>query len=283
MKRKTKAALWVATCLLLAGVLVCAVAIAASGGFEHTLLSSRPIVTNTHTVEDVFTAVRVETFESKICFVISEDDTCKVVCNETEKVHHTVTVEDGVLTVAAKDERKWYDYIGIFFEEPSLVLHLPRQVYASIQASGTTGDVIMDDMQVEGEIAVAINTGDVSLSAVKGGSIRVAVSTGDVVLKTAQAATSLDITTSTGEVHLANTVAASMNVKTSTGDVELVNGDAAAITIQTSTGDVHGVLLSPKVFTTDTSTGSVKVPASSGEETCDVRTSTGDIRFEIQE
>ena len=73
-----------------------------------------------------------------------------------------------------------------------------------------------------------------------------------------------------------------MNLITSTGDVTFRASDAKSIKVETSTGDVTGSLLTGKAFTTKTSTGDINVPSNSGTDTCDIRTSTGDIEITIK-
>ena len=86
---------------------------------------------------------------------------------------------------------------------------------------------------------------------------------------------------STGDITLDDCTAAEIAVKTSTGDVRFAGSDAAKITVKTSTGDVIGSLRTPKVFTVNTSTGDVSVPHSSEGGSCEIKTSTGDVRIKI--
>ena len=79
------------------------------------------------------------------------------------------------------------------------------------------------------------------------------------------------------------TVSGELSASNTSGSVRLDNCDAANIYIRSTSGSVSGTLLSGKNFTADSSSGSVRVPASSGEGVCEVRTSSGSIRLEVRE
>ena len=53
-------------------------------------VSTSDFVTHTYTVEDDFTNIIIEDAESNINFYKSNDDKCRVLCDEREKVTHTV-------------------------------------------------------------------------------------------------------------------------------------------------------------------------------------------------
>ena len=67
-----------------------------------------------------------------------------------------------------------------------------------------------------------------------------------------------------------------------TGDITFDKCDASDIYIKTSTGDVKGTLLTEKVFYTQTSTGNIDVPKTVNGGRCEITTSTGNIKINIQ-
>ena len=113
MKTSVKTALIIATVTLILGIVLACVGISMAG------LNFINLVTETYTpitygVSDDFANIIVETDTHDLSFVLSEKNECRVVCDETNKLTHTVTVQDGTLVIKTVNSKNWYDYIGIF-------------------------------------------------------------------------------------------------------------------------------------------------------------------------
>ena len=122
----------------------------------------------------------------------------------------------------------------------------------------STGEINIKNVNCEGELRIAVSTGDSELENVRCDSL---ISTGD-----------------TGDITLTRVIAGGKyDIKRSTGDIKLVNCDAAEIYIETSTGNVKGNLLTEKVFIINTSTGKKDVPETLTGGKCKISTSTGDV------
>ena len=85
-----------------------------------------------------------------------------------------------------------------------------------------------------------------------------------------------------GDVTLTSVIAGSFDILTDTGDVKLNLSDAETINIETDTGRVEGSLLTPKTFWAESDTGRVRVPQSSGDGVCKIKTDTGNISITIE-
>lgn len=320
MKKSTKIAVLIAALCCIAGLAIMTLSLYMVG-FDFTLLGTQKYVKHEYTVTDPFLNVQIEAETADIRFLPSEDDLCKVVCNEQEKVRHYVTVKDGTLTVRAVNERKWYDYLLSFdFGNATVTVYLPETQYERLSIQTDTGDLTMPadfsfqsasvetdtgdvqwnasvsellsirtdtgDVTAEGaavqSLLVTSDTGDVRLSKINAtGSIRLETDTGDLKLNALRCA-ELSAKTDTGDLTLADTVAsASLAINSDTGDVELNRSDAPLISIRTGTGDVSGTLLTEKVFITQTDTGSIDVPKTVTGGRCEITTDTGDIEISI--
>ena len=242
MKKNVKISILIASILCVAGLLICTAGLFLMD-FDFSKLNTLPTKTNTHVVTEEFTNISIQTDTADVVFAISEDDSCYVVCNETEKLTHSVRVEGDTLVIQREDHRKWYDHIGISIVEYSVTVYLPRFEYANISIETDTGDVSVGNVNVTENVSIETDTGDVLLRATEVGN--------------------------------------KLTVVTDTGDVTLDRADASSISVTTDTGDVTGTLLSEKIFFAESDTGDIRVPQSMTGGRCEIRTDTGDIEITV--
>lgn len=281
MKRSTIVWLIIASLCIAVGLVIFGCAMSALD-FDFTKLSTVKLETNTYNPIVEFDKISIDVSTADVEFILSDDESCKVICYETEKAKHSVTVEDGVLTISVSDSRKWYDHIGIGFNNPEITLYLPKSDYASLIIDSTTGDVTVPEDFSFTDLQVSANTGDITCSASVSNLIKMKSNTGDIYLEKVNAE-QIELSVSTGEIILVNVTAqGKLSVISSTGDIELHGCDGGDIYIKTSTGDIEGTLLSGKDFIADSSTGDVDVPKNTGGARCELKTSTGDIEIEIK-
>ena len=291
---KTKTWLIIAAVLVVIGAAIFAVA-------SIDGLSTVEYETNIHEVSEAFRDISVETDTADITFLPSEDSSCRVVCHEEEQAKHTVSVENRTLHIRVVNEKRWFNYIGIAFDSPTLTIYLPETDYGTLVIDEDTGDIAIPDafsfesvdlststgdIRIEGAAAdsldLSVSTGKVTVTDVTcGGDVSIAVSTGDTELSNVTCE-NLVSTGDTGGISLKNVLAAErFSIERSTGDVHFDSCDAAEILVTTDTGHVTGTLRSEKVFLVETDTGSIEVPQSTTGGRCEIRTDTGDIRIEI--
>lgn len=241
MGKKTTVWLIIATFLVVLGSAMFTVAIAKSN-WDFAKLSTVKYENNTYQIDQEFHSVSLKTNTADIVFMPSEDGVCKVICYEKEKLKHSVSVEEGTLTIHVVDEREWNDYIGITFGTSKITVYLPDRAYDTISVSVSTGETHITDIQCKNLITNG-NTGDVSLK---------------------------------------NVIASeNISIERSTGDIELERCDGAELFIKTDTGDVEGSLLSDKAFFAESDTGEIDVPKTTSGGLCEIFTDTGDIQMEI--
>ena len=321
MKKSTIAWLVVAASLILLGAIIFG-GVIMSLNWDFNKLNTNKFETNTHTVSDSFDSIAIDTDTADITFLPSEDESCKVVCNELENINHSVEVVDGKLTIKCEDTRKWYEYIGINFGKTTVTVYLPQSEYKSISIDESTGDVYIPSNFKFERIDVTVSTGDIACYSSTSGKIKLKASTGDIKLENISAG-SLELSVSTGRVSISsvvcdgdvklrastgdttltnitcanltssastgklvmNNVIASGNfsIERDTGDVRFEMCDAGEITIVTDTGDVKGTLLSDKIFIANTDTGRKDIPKTTTGGNCKITTDTGDIKISIVE
>ncbi len=288
--------------------------------WDFSKLSTVKYQTNECEITESFKDISVVTDTADIEFLPSENSGVKVVCYQKETETHSVTVNDGTLTIELANNKKWYQYIGISFETPKITVYLPEGEYGALSIKGHTGDTrISQDFKFK-SIDIEQTTGHIDNCADAIENIKIKTNTGDVNLQN-HSAFSLDIFVSTGKVSVSNvnceedvkiivstgkTFASGINCKSfissggtgdislkdvvssdkfsihrSTGDVKLEDSDAATIFIKTSTGRVSGTLLTDKVFITESDTGKINVPKTTSGGKCEIITNTGDIKISV--
>lgn len=317
MKNTAKIWLMIAGVLVLAGCILF-VWVMSTLQWDFEKLSTAKYETNTYEIGETFRDIRVTTDTAHIRFVLSDDGKCTVECYEEEKAKHSVAVEGDALVIKINDQKKWYDYIGLFFGAPSITVYLPQTAYGTLSIDEKTGNVeIPKDFTFESTdvslttgnvsfgasasetVRIGTSTGDINVEGISAGSLDLSVTTGAVTVSGVTCRDDMRVGVSTGRVSLAdiscgsvmsggttgsislrNVIAANkLSIVRSTGNVHFDGCDAAEIYIKTDTGDVTGSLLTDKVFITQTSTGRIDVPKTTTGGICEIRTITGDIQI----
>ena len=304
-------------CVAVGAAVIGGALVSVNGDFAKHGTSS--FQTKEYEITKEFTNISIDTVTADIHFMLSNDGKTKVVCFERESMSHSVSVDAGTLKIVGMDERKWYEYIGIFGED-TITVYLPEVEYGALTVKADTSDVdipapfrftgldisvstgdIDCDASVLGGVKIKTTTGDIELERMSAGSIELAVSTGEIHLEEVTSAGELKFTVTTGEAELENvtcktlytkgstgdielkrvSVAETMTIVRSTGDVRLDRCDGAELSIRTRTGDIRGTLLTDKTFSYHTETGRVQIPKDTSGGRCELTTTTGDIRIEI--
>jgi hypothetical protein len=305
-----KAMIIIASILLGAGLLIFIGGLLLGGGLKPVQFE-----TKTYPVTEPVTGIRLDTHKTDVLILPSPDGTLLVSAAEAERIHHTVTVQDGTLRIETVDERTWFDMLfpthGV-----QMIVYLPETSYQSLSAECRTGEVeiakdfVFDSIDIKnstgsvkcaasanGRMKIEASTGDITLENVRAEELWLAVSTGGITVNGAEiqkgalltvstgrleidglSCESLTTTGSTGRVTLQNVgIEHALWIERGTGDVTLENVGAETVTVHTGTGDVTASLRSEMYFVTETSTGKVSVPDTHGGGRCEIKTSTGDI------
>lgn len=329
----------VALCLIVAGAaLACAALVAVD--FRFGEFSSADYERNSYVIEGDIGDIGISAGDYNVTLLTSSDGICRIEVDESEKFKLRYHFEEDHLEIRIVDNRKWYDYIGIFSSEADLVLYLPAEEYEilsvatrtgdvkvsedfsfgiaavaastgdinfsakvsgdlslscstgditvrdiepeNLSASVTTGNIVLENIKASGKISLSCNTGRIEVHGSEAGSISSEGSTGDILLKYVTVEGQVKVERSTGDVTLTSVVAGSFDILTDTGDVKLNLSDAEEINIETDTGRVEGSLLTPKTFWAESDTGRVRVPQSSGDGVCKIKTDTGNISITIE-
>lgn len=320
MKKGAKIWLAIAALFIITGAVLFTFSMA-ENSWDFSKLSTQKLETNTHEITADFSDILIDSTTADIIFKQTDDNKCRVECYEDSKEKHSVSVQNGALSIKTVSEKAWYDYIGINFNSPKVTIYLPKTEYKTLAINEDTGDVeIPKDFKFE-SIDIVLSTGDVSLAADVSGLIKTKTDTGDIKIEDISAgALKLSVSTghitatdvvcngdinisvstgktalrdiscknllssgNTGDISLNNVLAKErLELERSTGDINFSGSDADGIFIETDTGDVKGSLLSDKVFIAKSDTGKVDVPKTASGGKCEITTDTGSIKITIE-
>ncbi len=257
---------------------------------------------------------------ANVRLVPSKDDECRVVCQETDKLYHKVTVEDDTLFIREVDDRRWFEKLFSFSGTIEVNVYLPQSTYASLVAKTDTSSMDIPEGLTFGQVKASTATGSITVAADVTGALTLESDTGsihvqniapqsltvhsytgrvDVLSVKSESAIKLD--TNTGRITLTDVTAGhiaiesnagsvamiqtvtdgSLHIETDTGRVTLNECDAAEIDIESNAGSVKATLLSDKIFMAESDTGRVTVPHTTTGQPCRIKTDTGSIRCEI--
>ena len=249
--------------------------------WDFTKLLTTKYETNEHEITEDYKNVSIVTNTANVVFEISEDEKTLVTCHEQKNLNHLVAVKEGTLVIEVEDTRKWYEHIGIHFEETKIKVRIPKGELGTISVQTSTGNIDAEGISVE-NIDFSVSTGKITVSDVTcKDDVKIDVTTGRTTLTNVECENVIS-QGSTGNVTLKKVIGREkFSIKRSTGDIKLEGCDAAEIMIKTSTGKVTGSLLTDKVFVAKTSTGDIDVPTSTSGGRCEITTSTGDISVEV--
>lgn len=279
MRTRTKIWLIIAASLVLIGCILF-VGVMTMLRWNFMELATVKYETNTYEISEAFDRISMNTDTADIVFALSDDGKCTVECHEEERAKHSVTVEDGALTVDLIDERSVYDYIGYIglnFGSPKITIYLPKVEYSSLLISEDTGDIEIPKDFTFKDVDISSSTGDVDYCASASEIIKVKTSTGDIRVENISAG-ALDLTVSTGKVTVSGvTCEGDVTVGVSTGEAYLTDIRCKNLISGGDTGDIslHNVIAAEK-FSIKRSTGDVKFDGSDATEIF-VETDTGDV------
>lgn len=300
MKTAKKVWIIIAVCLIVLGAIIGAVSLAMMN-FDFANLNTEKFIESEQLIDEDFNNIKIDVKTSDIKFMLSNDEKCRVICLDTDKTKHIVTVNNGTLLISVEDSRKWYDYIGISFGNTSLTVVLPQDSYAALNITADTSDIIIpkdftfDSIDIKGstgdinckssvtnDLKITLSTGETRLENITVGNIELKASTGDTYLTNVNC-NSLSSSADTGYIKLQNVDAGkNLSITRSTGDVKFEQCDADDISIKTDTGDVEGSLRTSKIFVCKTDTGSISVPDTTEGGKCEIITDTGDITISVK-
>jgi len=238
MRDRTKIWLSIATFFVGAG-LILFVVVMTMNNWNFKNLNTLKYTTDTHTIEEAFQNIELNTEAADIRLEQALDGKCRVECSVPESWKHSAEVTEGTLRITLKDDTRWYDHIGINVKSPKITVYLPEENYKLLTANMTSGALdVPKNFHFIG-IEIETKSADVECEASATGTIKITTSSGDVNLNELSAS-AITVTTSSGHVTAEATTAGSLTVTTESGDPRLhsvyCNTD---LKVDVKSGDAH--------------------------------------------
>lgn len=272
--------------------LVCFVSCAAGKSGEKT----------NYEVNDEFNSIYIVADTENIVLKPSVDSECKVSCYNSNKLWHSISVEDGELVIKVVDERRWYEKFFNFGTQNDITVFIPRENSSSLMIEADTSDIdIASDLffssiniwvdtgnisnlaSASCEISINCGTGDIDVSDVTSENLYLYSTTGRISVNNSMIYGEVKLVADTGDISLSNTVSTgNLNATADTGGVKFEKIDASEVIIKTETGDVEGSFISEKIIFATSETGDINIPKLTSGGRCDISTETGNINITIE-
>ena len=287
--------------LFIAGVILMFAALSGSD-FSFEKLGNQRLIDRISEPEGKFDCIFINISNADVLFAHAPDGKTRVEIRENEKLPHSVQIDDNTLRITSEDMRQWQDKIGFWGGNTSVKVYLPDDFYESAIALTLTGDIRVPSGFSFGNLDVCTSTGKIEVSGVDSEKMTVNGTTGRVILSDIEILNELNAHMTTGDISISglkaqNMTASSttgdvnmtdvaienlMNITVTTGDITFSQTDTQGAMLKATTGDIKGTFLTEKIFDAKATTGSVCVPqTNSGSGLCHARTTTGHIDISI--
>lgn len=315
MKKGTIIALVVAILLLLSGGVMLVLGLSfAEDGTQSPKLNERTVP-----ITDPFTDLMVKTADCDVSVhLVSTWEEARVEFAEYSQTKHQVSVEDGTLRIELTDHRRWFDWVGVFWEDMHIRVYLPVGEYAGMHIITATGDIEMPAYLTAQDVTLYSDTGDVYSEAqakyvsaeTNTGHIVVCAcnpefvvaksDTGGILLATMEGVKRCAAETATGSIEVHNVACETaecesdtgkvklwlvnaendLQISADTGKVEIGNSTAGSMKIETDTGSIEIQESEAGLADIESDTGSIRLPAAWKDRNYHIETDTGRIHYE---
>ena len=323
MKGNKKLLIFSILCIV-AGLVLTAFSGVRDGGYLKQLLgeagNARLQEKKTVDVTEDFHSLSVTESSADVQLLPSEDGGCRVVYGEDEYSRCSVSVENGVLTVARETKDHARSGLIVFEETLPVCIYLPVESYRALSVTASSGDFRSSGSFSWETAAIETHSGDIRLEELSAETLTVKSGSGDIKLRgcgvgslTLESSSgklkaedlscsgdgqlrsgsgdveleessfrSLAISATSGEVRLTKIVCSgSVKAETTSGDITLRKASAESYELRSASGDVKGSVLGSVDFIVETSSGGVHTKGGQrGAAPCRVNTLSGDVDLE---
>ncbi len=242
--------------------------------------AAETLVTNTKNITEEFDNILINTTTSDVYFQPSTDGKVSVVCRESKKVYHSVTVEAGTLVIDEVDTRsdieKLKTNLSLFTR--TIIVYLPAGEYESLKIELDTGDIDIPHGYKFGSVDIETDTGNVDFES---DTAVLEINTDTGIIKVNDiAAESIKLDTETGDVTIEDVICDRITVDTDTGDVNILYSTVKeALTATTDTGKIQLTEIGCKKVSVTNETGKTVLHSLIASEEISVNSNVGDIKL----
>ncbi len=296
MKPIKKVFIIIAICCIVAGSIAASFAAAAllnGGEGVRTEISEKKTVN----ITEPFQNIKINEIIHDVEVLPSADGSCRVEYYDIDKFFHSISVDNGTLSISYSDQRKWFDFFGMSLSGNLVLrLYLPEESYRSLKIKGLSSDInVSPDFNfgeaeiecgsgslkfsgcVEGSLSADSTSGDIYLENLSCGELSARSSSGNVILSDLRAE-ELSAGASSGNVKISSAaVSGKISLSTTSGDIKLDNSSASSLYAESSSGDIDCLdTCSSGAFELETTSGNIFLSAVDGGE-MKLKSSSGNI------
>ena len=240
----------------------------------------------THTVTEPFTKLNIRTVNSSIEILPSSDGTCRIVCDDNEKLYHDFSVTEspqGIqLNINQRDDWQWYEMLdGLYrVDELKLQVYLPETEYDLLHANSASGDItIAPDFRCR-TVSTYTAGGNTKITDLQTGHLTANTVSGDLILRNIEAAEDAFLESISGFMQIENLNATNVTTHSSSGGAALENVSSDFLHTSSVSGDIrvfNGSFRDYSYF--ETGSGHIEIVSSEcGDQT--TRTVSGNVSLQ---
>ncbi len=210
----------IAVAVIMAAGLLCCMVLLTINNFD---LNTIKWETNTYVVEEEFKNISIKGEEAEISLAPSEDDSCKVVCTESERVYNVIEVRDETLAIERVNERKWNRYIGVFAGEIKLTVYLPKAEYEKLTINNSSGGVEIPEEFTFLEAEVVNSSGHISFAADVGGSLSLENTSGGMEIESVLVSGDMEAKSTSGSIEISDIECENLTAENTSGGMDMAS------------------------------------------------------------
>lgn len=131
-----------------------------------------PFAEKSYTPEDTVTGIHLDVRDRQVEVLSSEDGQIHIDYYESSEEGYEIAIsQDHILTMTAKSQKEWTDFIGA--KAPAAVrritLQLPQALLDQLWISTTNGDIRLSPLTVNGDVALRTNGGSIGIDRLSAG------------------------------------------------------------------------------------------------------------------
>ena len=232
----------------------------------------------THTITEPFTKLNIQTISSSIEILPASDGTCRIVCDDNEKLYHSFSITESAqgvqLNINQHDDWQWYEMLyGLYrVDELKVQIYLPEAEYELLHANSASGDItVAPDFRFQ-TVDTYTSSGNTKLTDLHAGHLAVHSISGDLILRNLEMTEDAYIDSTSGFMQIENLKATNITTRSSSGGTALENISSNYLRATSVSGEIR-VMGSSFCDTSffETSSGNVEIVDSDcGEQTVEV-------------
>jgi len=233
--------------------------------------------------------------------IISEGSVAKVSYPKSMQKDLTISSNSGTLNISGFTD--WYALfkLNLFWHTSKVTITLPANWKGNVVINGQSGNVSVSGLQRENTVDIKTGSGNLQVADCTLSSLNLNQNSGNISINTTKILNTLSVQgrsgnlkinsseckygnleISSGNVNLTEfTAEETLIASTHSGNITLTKVDSPSLTLHSDSGNISGTIASEKIFTVSTNSGTVNVPASSGTETCEITTKSGNVNIKI--